>query len=107
MLLIFILFLGYRGLIANYAAGGWLTQLPILGALVVSTLKLPFLAGNATLDSLLHAFTPSPQFVATNMLMPPHPVRGAAGERTAAVRRLALWSCHERDQRQYPGRHRL
>lgn len=72
VLLLFILFTGFRGVIASYAGGRWLTELPIVGPLAFATLKLPFLAGTSTLNTLLHPLTSSsPQFVVTNMLMTP------------------------------------
>ncbi len=58
VLLIFLLFTGYRVVIGNYPAARWLAQLPLVGQLAVFTLKLPFLAGNTTLNALLHPLTP-------------------------------------------------
>lgn len=66
-----MLFLGYRGMLLNHAVGGWLAQLPVVSSLATSTFRLPFLAGNPTLNSLLHSFTRSPQIVASLMLMNP------------------------------------
>lgn len=72
VLLLFIVFTGYRGVIASYTGGRWLAQLPFVGPLTFSTLKLPWLAGNATLNALLHPLISyNPQVVATNMLMTP------------------------------------
>jgi hypothetical protein len=69
--LIFILFTAYRGMVFHHVVKGWLAQLPILSQLVTYTSELPWLAGNPTLNALLHPFTRSPQFVVTNMLMTP------------------------------------
>ena len=69
VLLIFLIFTGFRVVIGNYPAATWLAQLPLVGPLAVFTLKLPFLAGNSALNALLHPLTPNPQLAVTYILM--------------------------------------